>query len=66
MKKQLPQPFIVLNRTGGGGAIGVTEVVRAKPDGYTLGVVSNSALVLAMYRSSLQKLGRFPTHYWGV
>jgi tripartite-type tricarboxylate transporter receptor subunit TctC len=46
MKRQLPQPFVVINRTGGGGAIGVTEVVRAKPDGYTLGVVSNSSLVL--------------------
>jgi tripartite-type tricarboxylate transporter receptor subunit TctC len=45
MKKHLPQPIIVINRPGGGGAVGVTEVVRAKPDGYTLGVVSNSSLV---------------------
>lgn len=45
MKNHLRQPIIVLNRPGGGGAVGVTEVVRPKPDGYTLGVVSNSALV---------------------
>ena len=45
MKKQLAQPFVVLNRPGGGGGLGVVEVVKAKPDGYTLGCASNSSLV---------------------
>ena len=45
MKKQLPQPFVVINRPGGGGGLGVVEVVKAKPDGYTLGCASNSSLV---------------------
>ena len=65
MKKQLPQPFVVLNRPGGGGGLGVVEVVKAKPDGYTLGVrVEFFARLPSRSGSCLQKLGRFPTHYW--
>ena len=40
------QPFIIENRPGGGGAIGVGAVAKAEPDGYTVLVHSN-ALVTA-------------------
>jgi tripartite-type tricarboxylate transporter receptor subunit TctC len=40
------QPFIIENRPGGGGAIGVGAVAKADPDGHTLLVHSN-ALVTA-------------------
>ena len=36
LTRMLKQPFIVVNRTGAGGAIGYTQVANAKPDGYTL------------------------------
>jgi tripartite-type tricarboxylate transporter receptor subunit TctC len=39
---QLGQPFIVENKPGAAGTIGVGTVARAKPDGYTLLVQSSS------------------------
>lgn len=43
-KKHLPQPLVVVNRTGGGGAVGFMAGAKAEPDGYTLIMISNSAL----------------------
>ncbi len=38
LKKHLPQPIGVVNKTGGGGAIGFAEMVSARPDGYRVGM----------------------------
>lgn len=43
-EKDLGQPIIVVNRVGGGGQIGWTELARQKPDGYSLAVVNLPAL----------------------
>lgn len=36
MSKQLGVPIAVINRPGGGGVVGTTEAMRAKPDGYSI------------------------------
>lgn len=40
MAEKLSQPVIVQNKGGAGGTIGVSEVLRADPDGYTLAMVA--------------------------
>ncbi len=42
LTEQLGQPFIVDNKPGAAGTIGVGSVARAKPDGYTILVQSSS------------------------
>src|SRR5512137_362409 len=34
--KHLGKAIVVINRPGGGGAVGYTEAMQARPDGYTL------------------------------
>src|SRR5262245_16757151 len=46
MSKDLGQPALVENRPGGGSTIGVGLVAKAPPDGYSIGLGSNSALAI--------------------
>ncbi len=44
------QPFVVDNRTGAGGSIGIELVAKSAPDGYTLLICSSGIVTNAAYR----------------
>jgi tripartite-type tricarboxylate transporter receptor subunit TctC len=46
MSTALKQPVIIENKGGAGGAIGMAQVAKAKPDGYTILMALSSLVVL--------------------
>lgn len=53
LQQDLKQPFVVENRAGAGGNIGMESIARAAPDGYTLGIGAGATLSInpALYKS---------------
>jgi len=52
----LGQPVVVETQSGAGGAIGAEAVARAAPDGYTIMLTSESALVMNRFLSKSARL----------
>jgi tripartite-type tricarboxylate transporter receptor subunit TctC len=50
----LGQPFLVENRPGAGGTIGIAALAKSPPDGYTLAVVSTGHVVNPVLYANLQ------------
>ncbi len=48
LENDLGKAVVVVNKTGGGGLVGFQTIANAKPDGYTLGMISLS-LILQKY-----------------
>lgn len=46
LSKRLGQQVVVENRGGANGGLGAQEVMRAPPDGYTLGAISDSPMTV--------------------
>ncbi|MSQ54755.1 MAG: tripartite tricarboxylate transporter substrate binding protein [Betaproteobacteria bacterium] len=44
----LGKPVIIINKPGASTTIGMAELARAKPDGYTIGTLSSSSYLLAL------------------
>jgi tripartite-type tricarboxylate transporter receptor subunit TctC len=55
MHKSLGQPVVVENKPGGYGILAIQEMVRSKPDGYTLmvGNVSTNAITPLLYKKTM-------------
>lgn len=48
MEPELGQKIIVNNKSGGAGQVGLTSLSAAKPDGYTIGALSNLDHILVL------------------
>lgn len=53
MKKYFPQPMVVVNREGGAGTVGTSEVLRARPDGYVIGSTTMTSLATEPHLAKL-------------
>ncbi|MCB9938429.1 MAG: tripartite tricarboxylate transporter TctB family protein [Planctomycetaceae bacterium] len=54
LEKEFGQPFVVVNRTGGAGAVGHFSSAYAKPDGYTIGMITFE--LSTMHRMRISRL----------
>lgn len=51
-EKYLGQPFVIENKPGAGGMIGLNAVVEAEPDGYTIGITNSGLVTQSLYGSN--------------
>jgi tripartite-type tricarboxylate transporter receptor subunit TctC len=49
----LGQKVVVVNRPGGAGAVGITEALQSKPDGYALAAIWNGPITILPHTVSL-------------
>lgn len=56
--------LVVKNSPGGGSAVGITEVLTAKPDGYTVGLASSSFLALVAQGKAEADLDKVRISAW--
>ena len=53
VSKELGQPIVPVNKAGGGGTIGVAEIARSTPDGYTIGGINMPTLTINPHMQTL-------------
>jgi tripartite-type tricarboxylate transporter receptor subunit TctC len=51
-EKYFPKPMVVQNIDGGGSEVGVSQMVRSKPDGYTIAGFNSASIILTTMRKA--------------
>ena len=51
-EKYFPKPIVVQNVDGGGSEVGVSQMVRAEPDGYTVAGFNSASITLTTMRKA--------------
>ena len=46
LEAELKEPFVVVNKPGAAGSVGFTSIAKAKPDGYTIGLINLSGVIV--------------------
>lgn len=54
LNKELGQRVVVVNKVGGAGTLGITELSKAQPDGYTIGMLTFGPMAISPH---LMKVG---------
>ena len=58
MSELTKQPVLIDNRGGQAGVLGTDAVAKANPDGYTIGIVSASALAISQEKPAARSVAR--------
>lgn len=51
-EQELGQPFVVVNKAGASGSIGMRQIITSKPDGYTIGTLAGPSLLAPLMQAS--------------
>ena len=71
--KNFGQTFVVNNKPGGGGSVMMSELKTAKPDGYTVGILTASAIISTHMRKvpyhpiqDFDSILQYATYQYGI